>query len=145
MNWDDVDAFCHVIEHGGFSAAARAMNRPKSTISVAIARLETHINVRLLQRTTRRVSPTEAGISLDHDVGPTFKCLREVEVDAMGLGQVVAGTLRIAAPYQFGAHAQQGAQARRPSGLDLHTVAHGEVPCGGQGRCLSHRLPSAAR
>jgi len=104
MNWDDVDAFCHVIEHGGFSAAARAMNRPKSSVSVAIARLETHINVRLLQRTTRRVSPTEAGISLYHDVGPTFKRLREVEVDAMGLGQVVAGTLRIAAPYEFGAH-----------------------------------------
>lgn len=104
MNWDDVDAFCHVIEHGGFSAAARAMNRPKSSVSVAIARLETHLNVRLLQRTTRRVSPTEAGVSLHHDVGPTFRRLREVEAEAMGLGQAVAGTLRIAAPYEFGAH-----------------------------------------
>ena len=104
MNWDDVNAFCHVIEHGGFSAAARAMNRPKSSISVSVARLEAQINVRLLQRTTRRVSPTEAGNSLYHDVGPTFKRLREVEVEAMGLGQTVAGILRIAAPYEFGAH-----------------------------------------
>ena len=104
MNWDDVDAFCHVIEHGGFSAAARAMNRPKSSVSVSIARLEAQISVRLLQRTTRRVSPTEAGMSLYHDVGPAFRRLREVQVEAMGLGNTVAGTLRIAAPYEFGAH-----------------------------------------
>ncbi|MBS0338483.1 MAG: LysR family transcriptional regulator [Proteobacteria bacterium] len=104
MNWDDVDAFCSVIEHGGFTAAARALGRPKSSVSASVARLEAQLNARLLQRTTRRVSPTEAGSSLYQDVGPTFERLREIQVEAMSLGSEVAGTLRIAAPYEFGAH-----------------------------------------
>jgi DNA-binding transcriptional LysR family regulator len=41
MDWNDVDAFCCVIEHGGFTAAAKALNRPKSSISASVARLET--------------------------------------------------------------------------------------------------------
>lgn len=104
MNWDDVDVFCSVIEQGGFTAAARALGRPKSSVSASVGRLEAQLNARLLQRTTRRVSPTEAGTSLYHDVGPAFARLREVQVEAMGLGSAVAGTLRIAAPYEFGAH-----------------------------------------
>ncbi len=104
MDWGDVDAFCCVIEHGGFTAAARAMNRPKSSVSAAVARLEEQIGARLLQRTTRRVRTTEAGQSFYQDVAPMFHRLREVRVDAMALGKSVAGTLRIAAPYEFGAH-----------------------------------------
>jgi DNA-binding transcriptional LysR family regulator len=104
MNWDDVDAFCSVIEHGGFTAAARVLGRPKSSVSASVARLETDLNARLLERTTRRVSLTEAGTSLYHDVAPSFRHLREIQVEAKGLGSAVAGTLRIAAPYEFGAH-----------------------------------------
>lgn len=104
MNWDDVDAFCSVIEHGGFTAAARMLGRPKSSVSASVARLETDLNARLLERTTRRVSLTEAGTSLYHDVAPSFRRLREIQVEAKGLGSAVAGTLRIAAPYEFGAH-----------------------------------------
>lgn len=104
MNWDDVAAFCSVIEQGSFTGAARALGRPKSSVSAAVARLETDLNARLLQRTTRRVSPTEAGTALYQDVGPAFERLREIEVEAKGLGSAVAGTLRIAAPYEFGAH-----------------------------------------
>ena len=101
---DDVAAFCSVIEQGSFTGAARALGRPKSSVSAAVARLETDLNARLLQRTTRRVSPTEAGTALYQDVGPAFERLREIEVEAKGLGSAVAGTLRIAAPYEFGAH-----------------------------------------
>lgn len=104
MNWDDVAAFCSVIEQGGFSAAARALGRPKSSVSASVARLEASLNARLLERTTRRVTPTEAGGALYQDVGPAFQRLREVQVEAMALGRKVAGTLRIASPYEFGAH-----------------------------------------
>ena len=104
MNWNDVDAFCRVIEHGGFTAAAKAMNRPKSSVSASIAKLEEQVGARLLQRTTRRVRTTEAGELLYQDVAPLFQRLREVRVDAMALGKSVAGTLRIAAPYEFGSH-----------------------------------------
>jgi len=104
MDWNDVDAFCRVIEHGGFTAAAKAMSRPKSSISASVTRLETELGARLLQRTTRRVRPTEAGESLYQDAGAMFQRLREISADALARGKAVAGTLRIAAPYEFGAH-----------------------------------------
>ena len=104
MDWNDVDAFCCVIEHGGFTAAAKVMNRPKSSVSASVARLESELGARLLQRTTRRVRPTEAGESLYQDSAAMFQRLREVRADALARGKAVAGTLRIAAPYEFGAH-----------------------------------------
>ncbi|MDB5998577.1 MAG: hypothetical protein JWP52_276 [Rhizobacter sp.] len=104
MNWDDYDVFCHVIEHGGFSAASRAMDRPKSTVSASIVRLETELGARLLERTTRQVRLTEAGETLYHSIGPLFTSLRDARTDALAQGEAVAGTLRIAAPYEFGAN-----------------------------------------
>lgn len=104
MDWNDVDAFCCVIEYGGFTAAAKALDRPKSSISASVARLETQLGAQLLQRTTRRVRATEAGESLYQDAAPMFQRLREVRSNAAARGSAVAGTLRIAAPYEFGAH-----------------------------------------
>ena len=104
MDWNDVEAFCCVIERGGFTAAAKAMERPKSSISASVARLESELGARLLQRTTRRVRPTEAGESLYQDAGGMFQRLREIRIDALARGKRVGGTLRIAAPYEFGAH-----------------------------------------
>ena len=104
MNWDDYDAFCRVIEQGGFSAAARAMERPKSSISASVLRLEAALNARLLERTTRRVRPTAIGASLYQRVGPLFLRLREARADVLDQGDALDGSLRIAAPYEFGAH-----------------------------------------
>jgi DNA-binding transcriptional LysR family regulator len=104
MNWDDYDVFCHVIEHGGFTAAAQAMQRTKSGVSASVARLEAALQARLFERTTRRVRLTEAGETLYHSVGPLFHGLREAHTDALAQGEAVAGTLRIAAPYEFGAN-----------------------------------------
>ncbi len=131
MDWNDLEAFCSVIERGGFTAAANALGRPKSSISASVSRLEAHLGVRLLQRTTRRVRATEAGESLFQDASPMFHRLRDVRESAAARGNVVAGTLRIAAPYEFGAH-HLGAVAcmmlaRYP---DLHVeldVEHGQV------------------
>ncbi len=104
MNWDDYDVFCRVIEHGGFTAAARAMDRPKSTVSASVARLEAELRARLMERTTRQMRLTEAGETLYHGIGPLFAGLREARADALAQGETVAGTLRIASPYEFGAH-----------------------------------------
>jgi len=104
MDWNDVDAFCCVIEYGGFTAAAKALARPKSSISASVSRLETQLGARLLQRTTRRIRATEAGESLYQDAAPMFQRLREVRSSAAARGNTVAGTLRVAAPYEFGAH-----------------------------------------
>ncbi|MFC5496538.1 LysR family transcriptional regulator [Caenimonas terrae] len=104
MNWDDVEAFCQVVEHGGFTAAARALDRPKSSLSVSVARLEEQLGNRLLERTTRSLRLTDAGESLYRDVARPLAQLREVASDTLAKGARVQGTLHIAAPYEFGAH-----------------------------------------
>jgi DNA-binding transcriptional LysR family regulator len=104
MNWDDYDAFCQVIEHGSFTAAARAMDRPKSSLSASVNRLELQLETRLLERTTRRLRLTEAGEALFRDISKPFSDLREIASNAIAKGNAVRGTLRIAAPYEFGAH-----------------------------------------
>jgi DNA-binding transcriptional LysR family regulator len=104
MDWNDFDAFCCVIERGGFTAAAKTLGRPKSSVSASVSRLEAELGARLLQRTTRRVRATEAGESLYQDAGPMFQRLREVRSNAAARGNAVVGTLRMAAPYEFGAH-----------------------------------------
>lgn len=104
MNWDDFDAFCQVVEHGGFTAAARALDRPKSSLSASVARLEARLGSRLLERTTRRLRLTESGESLYCDIAKPFSQLHEFADNALAKGGAVQGTLRIAAPYEFGAH-----------------------------------------
>jgi DNA-binding transcriptional LysR family regulator len=104
MDWDDFDIFCHVIEQGSFSGAALVLGRPKSSVSAAISRLEGRMNLRLIERTTRRLRLTEAGESLYREMSPLFGHLREVVDDTLARGGSVGGTLRIAAPYEFGAH-----------------------------------------
>jgi DNA-binding transcriptional LysR family regulator len=104
MNWDDFDAFCQVVDHGGFSAAARALERPKSSLSASVARLEAELGTRLLERTTRQLRLTEAGDALYRDISRPFAQLRERALDALAQGATVQGTLRMAAPYEFGAH-----------------------------------------
>jgi DNA-binding transcriptional LysR family regulator len=104
MNWDDFDAFCQVVDHGGFTAAARALDRPKSSLSASVARLESELGARLLERTTRQLRLTDAGESLYRDISRPFAQLRERASEALARGTTVQGTLRIAAPYEFGAH-----------------------------------------
>jgi DNA-binding transcriptional LysR family regulator len=104
MNWDDFDAFCLVVDHGGFTAAARALERPKSSLSASVSRLEEQLGTRLLERTTRQLRLTDAGESLYRDISKPFSQLRELAMDAMAKGAQVQGTLRVAAPYEFGAH-----------------------------------------
>lgn len=58
---NDMYLFAKVVEHGGYSAAARALNMQTSRLSRRVQELETSLGVRLLQRTTRAVSVTEIG------------------------------------------------------------------------------------
>jgi DNA-binding transcriptional LysR family regulator len=104
MNWDDFDAFCQVVDHGGFSAAARALDRPKSSLSASVNRLEERLGTRQLERTTRSLRLTEDGDHLYREMSRPLAQLRELAVEALAKGGQVQGTLRVAAPYEFGAH-----------------------------------------
>ena len=53
--------FTRVIEEGSFTAAARALGLPKSTVSRRISKLENGLGVRLIQRNTRKIGLTDAG------------------------------------------------------------------------------------
>jgi len=58
---NDMLYFAEVVDRGGFAAAGRILNIPKSTLSRRLSELESRLGVRLLQRTTRRLSLTQAG------------------------------------------------------------------------------------
>ena len=58
---NDMLLFAEVVERGGFAAAGRALGLPKSRLSRRVAGLEAQLGVRLLQRTTRKLSLTDVG------------------------------------------------------------------------------------
>ena len=64
-------AFVHVAEQGSYVAAARIAHVSPSAISKAIARLETRLGLRLLNRTTRSLSLTEDGVALYERAAPS--------------------------------------------------------------------------
>jgi DNA-binding transcriptional LysR family regulator len=68
----DLTAFVAVARSGGFRDAARASGASASSLSEAVRRLETRLGVRLLNRTTRSVAPTEAGARLLDRLGPAL-------------------------------------------------------------------------
>ena len=104
MDWRDWELFCEVVEHGGFSAAARVLGHPKSSLSAAVQRLESQLGLRLIERTTRHLRLTDAGETIYRRVQPLFIALHETRSEALAMSSAVAGTLRIKSPYEFGAH-----------------------------------------
>ncbi len=68
----DLSAFAAVVRAGGFRDAARANGGSASKLSEAVRRLETRLGVRLLNRTTRSVAPTEAGARLIERLAPAL-------------------------------------------------------------------------
>jgi DNA-binding transcriptional LysR family regulator len=94
----DLTAFVAVARSGGFRDAARVTGGSASSLSEAVRRLETQLGVRLLNRTTRSVAPTEAGARLLERLGPA---LGEVEaaLDVVnGFRDRPVGTLRLNVP-----------------------------------------------
>lgn len=94
----DLAAFLAVAKARGFREAARTGGSSASTLSEAVRRLETRLGVRLLHRTTRSVTPTEAGAGL---IDRLIPALGEVDaaLDAVGsFGDGPAGTLRLNVP-----------------------------------------------
>ncbi|HEX2878674.1 MAG TPA: LysR substrate-binding domain-containing protein [Polyangiaceae bacterium] len=103
MDLDAVSAFARVVSTGSFTAAARELGLPKSSISRTVARLEEQLGVRLLQRTTRRLHLTEAGQAYFSEIEPALRQLSDANRAATRLGKEPRGTIRVTAPVDLGA------------------------------------------
>ncbi|MDX8521498.1 LysR family transcriptional regulator [Mesorhizobium dulcispinae] len=95
---NDLTAFVAVATHRNFRRAADEIGTAPSTLSHAMRALEERMGVRLLNRTTRSVSPTEAGYQLLGRLQPALASLDEALDSVAGFRGKVAGTVRINAP-----------------------------------------------
>ncbi|MFT3962360.1 LysR family transcriptional regulator [Propionivibrio sp.] len=90
--------FCSVVEAGSFVAAAERTGLSTTAVSRFVAQLETHLNVRLLNRTTRRMSPTEEGFAYFERCTQLLADLEEAEAGVAGEARRPRGRLRLTAP-----------------------------------------------
>jgi DNA-binding transcriptional LysR family regulator len=90
------------VEKGSLTAAAKALNMPLPTVSRKISELETHIGTRLVQRSTRKLTLTDAGIIYIAAAKRILEEIDEVERAASGEYTVPRGELVITAPQLFG-------------------------------------------
>src|SRR5262245_16612613 len=99
---DSVAAFVEAAERRSFTAAARRLARSPAAVTRAVGELETRLGVRLLNRTTRAVSLTEAGERFLAGARRVLADLDEIERAAAGEGTAPRGELRVTAPILFG-------------------------------------------
>ncbi len=97
----EMEMFVRIVEAGSFSAAARDLNMGQPAVSKTIAGLEDRLGVRLLVRSTRRLSPTEAGLAFYERALRAIAEANEAEAAAQGAGGGLEGRLRICAPVTF--------------------------------------------
>jgi DNA-binding transcriptional LysR family regulator len=97
-----IEVFLKVAKVGSFSEAANQLGLSKAMVSKHITNLENTLNVRLLNRTTRQISMTEAGISYRDRIREIMNDMTETELSIAQLSSEPQGTLRIMAPTSFG-------------------------------------------
>jgi DNA-binding transcriptional LysR family regulator len=98
LRLDSLDAFAAVIRSGGFRAAAAERGISSSALSQTVAGLEATLGIRLLNRTTRSVAPTEAGARLLERLAPALEDIRLAVDDLDQLRDSPSGSVRINAP-----------------------------------------------
>src|SRR6266700_5830320 len=94
-NLNDLTCFLAIARERSFTKAAAKLSVSQSALSHTIRELEERLGVRLLTRTTRSVSPTEAGERLLQAIGPRFE---EIDAEVAGIRELrdkPAGTIRI--------------------------------------------------
>lgn len=102
MDLNRAELFVRVVEAGSFTAAARQLGLPKSSVSRGVAALEKDLGARLLQRTTRRLSLTDAGRVYFDTAAQAINGLREAESALSRMQEEPRGTLRVTASLDVG-------------------------------------------
>jgi DNA-binding transcriptional LysR family regulator len=99
----EMEAFATVVDQGGFTDAARRLGLSKSAVSKHVSSLESRLGARLLNRTTRRVSPTEVGLVYYDRARRVLTDAGEADAAVSALQSAPSGLLRVSAPTCFGA------------------------------------------
>lgn len=99
---EGMSVFVHAIEEGSLSAAGRALGMPLPTVSRKISELEAHVNARLLHRSTRRLSLTDAGRTYYTACKRILEDIADAERAASGEYRAPKGDLVVTAPIEFG-------------------------------------------
>ncbi len=97
-----IPVFVAVVRSGGFSAAARTLGISKSAVSKRVNRLESSLGVRLLHRTTRKLSLTEAGQRYYEHASQALMSANQAEDAVTEMQGEPQGKLRISSPMSFG-------------------------------------------
>src|SRR6185369_2562313 len=97
-----INAFVRVVEAGSFARAAERMSVSVSAVSRQVAELEAHLDARLLNRTTRRLSLTEAGQSFYEHSVQLLADLEDAEASVRVATRAPKGTLRVTCGTSFG-------------------------------------------
>jgi DNA-binding transcriptional LysR family regulator len=108
MDLNHVASFVRVVETGSFTAAARALDLPKSSVSRSVARLEGELGVVLLRRTTRKLHLTDAGRVYYERARAALGELESASCDIADLGNEPRGTVRVTAPVDMAVDALSG-------------------------------------
>lgn len=98
----EMQVFVAVAELEGFAAGARRLNLSAPAVTRTVAQLEARLGVKLLQRTTRFVRPTEAGMRYLDDARRVIAAADEADEAAIGINAQPRGHLTITAPVLFG-------------------------------------------
>jgi DNA-binding transcriptional LysR family regulator len=98
LRLDSLEVFAAVVRCGGFRAAAAERGVSSSALSQTLAALEAALGIRLLNRTTRSIAPTEAGERLLECLVPALHDIGQAVADLDGLRRNPSGTIRINAP-----------------------------------------------
>lgn len=99
----EMEAFATVVDQGGFTDAARKLGISKSAVSKHVSSLEARLGARLLNRTTRRVSPTDIGLMYYDRARRVLTDAGEADSLVTALQSEPSGQLRISVPTDFGA------------------------------------------
>ena len=102
MDLNEMLVFTRVVQAGSFTAAARSLDMPKSSVSRKVSELEDRLGVRLLQRTTRKLGLTDAGRLYFERSARIIAETEEAEQAVSDLQAVPRGRLRVTAPLSFG-------------------------------------------
>ncbi len=100
--FESMRAFVQVVDQGGFAAAARVMGLSRSAVNKLVLNLEDALSVQLLQRTTRKVTPTPTGLAFYERCVAILADVAEAELAVAQLQREPKGQLRVNGPMSFG-------------------------------------------